>query len=136
MSIKDKILTITEASERFDITRQAIVLAIKAKRLDAVKVKGKWRFSEKDWYSYLSSKYDRKHSLRDGVHLYDLENGMLSPGMVAKEFGVKTQHLYYLIRKRFIPYSKNGPAYILKRNEMIKHRNIIMDQHTRRLSCR
>ena len=135
MSLKEKILTIQETCEKFGLTRQAILLAIRSKRLNAVKIKGKWRFSPKDWQDYQSSKYDRKHSIRNGKPLYDMDNGFLSPCMVAKEFGVSTQHMYYLIRKDLIPYSRNGSAYVLNRKEMIKNSVIITDAYTKKPSA-
>jgi hypothetical protein len=115
-----KTLTITQASNIYDITRQAIAIAIKSKRLNAVKVKKHWYFTQEDWDKYHNSRYDRKHSVRNGRHIYDIETGVLSPSMIAKEYNVKIQQIYYIIRKNILPYERVGFAYVIKKNEFEK----------------
>lgn len=113
-------LNITLASKIYYITRQAIAIAIKNKRLNAVKIKNNWCFTQQEWNNYEKSRYDRKYSIRDGKYLYDIEKGVLSPSMIAKEFGVDAQQVYYLLRTENLPHQRVGHAYVINREDFVK----------------
>lgn len=121
-----KTFTITQASNIYDKTRQAIAIAIKSKRLNAVKVKKHWCFTQEDWDKYHNSRYDRKHSIRNGRRIYDVEKGVLSPSMIAKEYNVDVQQIYYILRKNILPHERVGFAYVIKKNEFEKIHKIFL----------
>ena len=123
------LLTITEASNMFNVTRQAIMIVIKSKRLNAKKEKSKWVISPEDWKSYLDTKYDRRFSVKDGEFLFDESLGKMSPKMLAQKFGVNIQHIYYLIRGKKIPACKKGGSYVISNEDIKNIEEVIKHSH-------
>lgn len=114
MKRDDKLLTITEASNKFGLTRQAIFFCIRTKRLEAKKIKGCWKFSVNQWNEYRKNRYNRKFSTdENGDKIYGKEKGVYSPSMVAEMLGVNTQRIYYLIKCKIIPFDRIGHKYLI-----------------------
>ena len=118
MKKEEELISVTEACKRFGITRQALFICIRSKRLKAEKIKNRWYFTAKAWNDYVNSKYSREYSIRDGLNMYDIKNGVLSPSMVSEQFGLEKQQIYYLLRKGVIPDKRMGCAYILSKNDV------------------
>lgn len=114
-------ITISEGADLYNLSRQAIFIAITKGKLKAQKIRGKWRFYQKDWLEYRRQRYDRRFLYRNGRKVYDPENGIISPSMASKIFGVPIQRLYYLIRNHEIPCARSGPSYILDRNYILNN---------------
>src|SRR5580765_6443119 len=95
---ENDVLTITTASHRYGLTRQAIFLSIRSSRLNAVKVGSIWTFTVKDWNDFVKSKYDRRYSKRKGKLIFSGDK--LSSSMVCELLNCDRQRLYYLTRKK------------------------------------
>jgi lipopolysaccharide export LptBFGC system permease protein LptF len=128
---KNELLSITKAAKLYHVTSQSISIVIRSKRLNAHKNGHRWFFTQNDWNKYQKSKYDRKYSFREGNPLYDTEK--ISPKILADEMNVKTQRIYYLLRKNMIPYKKNGGAYVINRNEINEFKSLITQSEKKQL---
>jgi len=117
----DEILSISQASKRYKVSRQAIFLCIQKGRLKASVIDKKWRFTVNAWNEYIDSKYHRRFSVRDGKKMYDIDEGILSPSMISERFGIHKQKVYYLVRKGIIPSERIGSAYIIQEQNFLKY---------------
>jgi hypothetical protein len=111
-------MNVTQACRKYGVCRQSIFICIYNNRLKAKKVNGRWWFTVKDWNDYLSSKYHRKFSMKDGKKIYDIEKGIMSTSMIAHHFALDKQQIYYLLRKGVIPYKKSGSSYVILREDV------------------
>ncbi len=63
---------------------------------------------------YKEKRYSRDFSKGiDGNFLYDKKKGILNVSECAKELQIPPQRIYYLLRKKIIPFKKNNYSYIL-----------------------
>src|SRR5215467_1821466 len=84
----DKVVSITEAAKINNVTRQAIYVAIKQKKLKASKDATRWTIDLEDLENYRKQKYSRTKSMFDGELLFDNHKGFYSINQVAKMLGV------------------------------------------------
>ena len=91
-------VSITEAARINNVTRQAIYVAIKQKKLRAYKHSTRWTISLKDLEEYRNQKYSRLKSTFNGELLFDNNKGYFSVGQVAKMLNVPAQKIYYATR--------------------------------------
>src|SRR5437867_4017297 len=73
-----KVVSITEAARINNVTRQAIYVAIKQKKLKATKDSTRWTINLDDLDEYRKSKYCRSKSLFQGELLFDNKKGYYS----------------------------------------------------------
>jgi hypothetical protein len=90
-----KVVSITEAARINGVTRQAIYVAIKQKKLKARKETTRWTIHLDDLDHYRNQKYSRSKSTFNGELLYDNNKGYYSINQVAKMLGVPAQKIYY-----------------------------------------
>lgn len=121
--VKD-ILTITEASDVMNLTRQAVYVAIKLNKLKAFKEEksSRWMIRKEDLENHKRQRYCRSRSLYEGKPLYDEEAGEYSVANAAKILRFKTQKLYYLIRIGRIKSKIRGNAYIITKDDIERYR--------------
>src|SRR5215467_9467500 len=84
----DKIISITEAAKINNVTRQAIYVAIKQKKLKASKDSTRWTIHIDDLEAYRRQKYSRSKSMFNGELLFDNQKGFYSVNQVAKMLNV------------------------------------------------
>lgn len=113
-------LTISETANKCKITRQAVYVAIKKKRLKAQLVNRLWVMHVQDVEIYRASRYDRCNSKINGEPIFDIAQGYLSVNHVSKLFGINTQHIYYLLRTGQIHAAKKGSAWVVNFEEIKK----------------
>lgn len=113
-------LTISETAVKCKISRQAVYVAIKKKRLKAQLINRLWVMHVDDIQSYRASRYDRANSKINGEPVFDIAQGYLSVNHVAKLFGINTQHVYYLLRTGQIHALKKGAAWVVNFDEVKK----------------
>ncbi len=111
-------MSISDIGRKYPITRQAIFIAIKNKRLKAKKYGGQWRISDDDLKEYFISRYDRKFSLHDGELKFDPRKGEISVTQATKILGREKAHIYHAIRSRKIGHYRKGTSYILDIEEV------------------
>lgn len=108
-----KVVSITEAAKINNVTRQAIYVAIKQKKLKAHKDATRWTIDLEDLENYRKSKYSRTKSLFNGELLFDNMKGFYSINQVAKMLNVPAQKIYYATRVGLMKAHRKGAAWVI-----------------------
>ena len=127
MQEEKKVVSITEAAKINNVTRQAIYVAIKQKKLRATK-KSRWEIDLKDLEEYRRNKYSRRKSMFDGELLFDNEKGYFSVNQVAERLNVPAQKIYYATRTGMIKGTRKGAAWVIHTDEIERYRNEYLDK--------
>jgi excisionase family DNA binding protein len=113
-----KVVSITEAAKINNVTRQAIYVAIKLRKLKARKELTRWSIDLEDLMDYRRQKYSRAKSTYQGELLFDNGKGYYSINQAAKMLGVPAQKLYYATRAGYIKASRKGAAWVIHMDEI------------------
>lgn len=116
-----KLVSISEAAEIYDVTRQAIYVAIKLNKLKATKDKSRWTISLDDLEEYRRQRYSRMKSTFDGAPLYDNEKGYFSVHQTAKILNVPSQKIYYATRTGMLRGTRKGAAWIIHSDDIVAY---------------
>ena len=108
-----KVVSITEAARINNVTRQAIYVAIKQKKLKATKDSTRWTIHLDDLEEYRKNKYSRTKSMFDGELLFDSRKGFFSVNQAAKMLNVPAQKIYYATRVGLLKASRRGAAWVI-----------------------
>ena len=111
--VKNKVVSITEAARINKVTRQAIYVAIKQKKLKALKATTRWMINLQDLEEYRENKYSRTKSVFDGELLFDNNKGYFSISQTAKMLGVPAQKIYYATRTGQLKAHRKGAAWVM-----------------------
>lgn len=114
----NKLVSITEAARINNVTRQAIYVAIKQKKLKARKEATKWVIHLDDLEEYRKNKYSRTKSLFDGELLFDNNKGYYSVNQVAKMLNVPAQKIYYATRVGQLKAHRKGAAWVIREDDV------------------
>ena len=117
-----KVVSITEAARINGVTRQAIYVAIKQKKLRAEKDATRWTICLDDLEEYRKNKYSRSKSTFEGELLFDNDKGFYSVNQVAKILGVPAQKIYYATRIGMLKASRRGAAWVIHGDDMKEYR--------------
>lgn len=117
-----KVVSITEAAKLNNVTRQAIYVAIKLKKLKAIKETSRWMIHLDDLMEYRRQKYSRNKSFYQGELLFDNSKGFFSVSQVAKMLGVPAQKLYYATRAGYLKASRRGAAWVIHMDDVQGYR--------------
>lgn len=113
-----KIVSITEAAKINNVTRQAIYVAIKLKKLKATKDTSRWMIHLDDLMEYRRQKYSRSKSTFQGELLFDNHKGYFSVNQAAKMLNVPAQKLYYATRAGYLKASRKGAAWVIHTDDI------------------
>ena len=113
-----RVVSITEAARINNVTRQAIYVAIKQKKLKAHKDSTRWTIDLEDLEEYRRQKYSRAKSTFNGELLFDNQKGYYSVNQVAKMLGVPAQKIYYATRIGMLKATRKGAAWVIHRSEL------------------
>lgn len=113
-----KVVSITEAARINNVTRQAIYVAIKQRKLKAHKDSTRWTIDLKDLEEYRKHKYSRTKSMFDGELLFDNAKGYYSVNQVAELLGVPAQKIYYATRVGLLKAIRKGAAWVIHSNDV------------------
>lgn len=122
---EDKI-NMKEAAEIAHVTKQAIYMAIRKKRIKAWQEKGQWFTTSADLQAYRESKHTPENRLHEGKQIFDIEAGRFSVSQASTLIShyLKTPYhrnkLYYLIKTGYLPAARIGSSYIINRDDIIK----------------
>ena len=108
-----KVVSITEAARINNVTRQAIYVAIKQKKLKATKDSTRWTIHLDDLEEYRKHKYSRTKSMFNGELLFDNRKGYFSVNQVAKLLNVPAQKIYYATRVGLLKAHRKGAAWVI-----------------------
>ncbi|MEX0962057.1 MAG: helix-turn-helix domain-containing protein [Simkaniaceae bacterium] len=113
-----KVVSITEAARINGVTRQAIYVAIKQRKLKAQKDSTRWTIRLEDLEEYRKQKYSREKSMFNGELLFDNNKGYYSVNQVAKKLGVPAQKIYYATRIGLLKATRKGSAWVIHHEEV------------------
>ncbi len=113
-----KVVSITEAARINNVTRQAIYVAIKQKKLKATKDATRWTIHLDDLEEYRNNKYSRTKSMYDGELLFDNRKGFYSVNQAAKVLGVPAQKIYYATRVGLLKAHRKGAAWVIHTDDI------------------
>lgn len=111
--VNKRVVSITEAARINNVTRQAIYVAIKQKKLKAHKDATRWTIDLEDLEAYRRQKYSRAKSTFNGELLFDNDKGFYSVNQVAKILGVPAQKIYYATRIGMLKATRRGAAWVI-----------------------
>ena len=126
-----KVVSITEAARINNVTRQAIYVAIKQKKLKATKDATRWTIHLDDLNEYRRNKYSRAKSLYDGELLFDPNKGHYSVNQVAKILNIPTQKVYYATRIGLMKASRKGAAWVIQAEEVKQYQENYLNRTTK-----
>lgn len=117
-----KFVSITEAAKLNKVTRQAIYIAIKLKKLRATKESTRWTINMEDLEEYRKQKYSRSKSTFDGELLFDNHKGYFSINQVARMLKVPAQKIYYATRSGYMKAQRKGAAWVIHTEEVEEYK--------------
>ena len=129
---QSKLVSIAEAAKLHNVTRQAIYVAIKAKKLKAHKETRFWMIDISDLSKYKQLKYSRTKSLFKGELLFDNTKGYYSIGQVAKMLDVPAQKIYYATRIGLLKAHRKGAAWVIHMDDMKESREKHVEKKSQR----
>jgi len=115
---KKEFVSITEAAEINNVTRQAIYVAIKLNKLKAKKEASRWTIHVSDLADYRQQKYSRTKSTYEGELLFDNEKGYYSVKQTADLLGVPVQKIYYATRIGRLKAHRRGSAWVVHEGDI------------------
>lgn len=126
----DKLVSITEAAKINKVTRQAIYVAIKQKKLKARKETTRWVIDLSDLDEYRRNKYSRAKSMFDGELLFNNEQGFYSVNQAAKMLNVPAQKIYYATRVGLLKASRKGAAWVIHIEDIQGYRENYLEKRS------
>jgi excisionase family DNA binding protein len=129
-SDNSRVVSITEAARLNNVTRQAIYVAIKQRKLRATKDATRWTIDLKDLEDYKSNKYSRKKSTFNGELLFDNSKGYYSINEAAKILNVPAQKIYYATRVGHLKAIRKGAAWVIHIDDMKAYKENYLDRRT------
>jgi len=108
-----KFVTLSEAAKINNVTRQAIYVAIKQKKLRAYKNPTRWIIDIEDLDQYRKLKYSRTKSMHNGELIFDNNKGFFSIQQASKMLNVPYQKIYYATRIGLLKASRKGSAWVV-----------------------
>lgn len=124
-----KVVSITEAARINNVTRQAIYVAIKQKKLKATKDSTRWTIHLDDLEEYRNNKYSRTKSMFDGELLFDRDKGYYSVNQAAKLLGVPAQKIYYATRVGLLKAHRKGAAWVIHIEDIKSYQESYLNRH-------
>jgi excisionase family DNA binding protein len=113
-----KVVSITEAARINNVTRQAIYVAIKQKKLKATKDSTRWTIHLDDLDEYRKNKYSRTKSMFNGELLFDARKGYYSVNQAARKLNVPAQKIYYATRVGLMKAHRKGAAWVVHEDDI------------------
>ena len=125
---RHKDVSIIEAAKIHKVTRQAIYVAIKQKKLKATKGPTRWTINLDDLEDYKKHKYSRTKSLYNGTLIFDNKKGFYSIKQVANMLSVPVQKIYYVTRRGMMKASRKGAAWVIHIDDVNKFKKEYMNK--------
>ena len=127
-----KVVSITEAARINNVTRQAIYVAIKLKKLKAKKETTRWTIHLDDLEEYRKNKYSRTKSIYDGELLFNNDKGYYSVNQVAEMLNVPAQKIYYATRVGMLKAHRKGAAWVIHNDDVKKYKEEFLSKKNSR----
>lgn len=130
----NKFLTITEAADINNVTRQAIYVAIKLNKLKATKDSARWTINLDDLERYSNEKYSRTKSVFNGELVFDNNKGYFSVAQIAKMLDVPAQHIYYATRNGYLKSHRKGAAWVVHMDDVKEYQQKHIQKKSKKAS--
>jgi hypothetical protein len=117
----DSYVTVSEAARIKKVTRQAIYLAIREKKLRAYKHDDVWKIFLVDLIEYDRHRYSRERSFLDGERKFDETKGTVSVERASQMIGVPRQKLYYAVRTGMLKAARKGCSWVVKVEDLFRY---------------
>ncbi len=130
-SSETKVVSITEAARINNVTRQAIYVAIKQKKLKATKDATRWTIHLDDLNEYRRNKYSRAKSMFGGELLFDSHKGFFSVNHVAKILNIPAQKVYYATRIGLMKAHRKGAAWVIHTDDIKQYQENYLNRTTK-----
>ena len=127
-----KVVSITEAAKINNVTRQAIYVAIKQKKLKASKDATRWTIDLEDLENYRKQKYSRTKSMFNGELLFDNHKGFFSINQIAKMLNVPAQKIYYATRVGLMKAHRKGAAWVVHMTDVKLYQETYLSKKAQR----
>lgn len=122
----DSYVSVSEAARIKKVTRQAIYLAIRLKRLKAYKHDDQWKVFLVDLQEYDSKRFSRiYHSSINGEPIFDEQNGYFSVDRASKMINIPKQKIYYAIRTGLLPAHRKRAAWVIHVSDLLEYQKKI-----------
>lgn len=118
---KTSVYTLKETAELLEVTKSAIIHAIRENKLNATKQEGHWIITRRDIKKYYRSRWSRAKSTYLGELLYDKEKGEYSVREAAKVLNCDPQHIYYALRKNKIKSERKNHAWVINIKDIMEY---------------
>src|SRR5580692_1200348 len=128
LSDKKKFVTLSEAAKINNVTRQAIYVAIKQKKLRAYKIPTRWIIDLDDLEDYRKMKYSRAKSVHNGELLFDNNKGFYSIQQASKMLNVPYQKIYYATRIGLLKATRKGSAWVVHLDDLKKYQESYLNR--------
>lgn len=123
-----KFVTLSEAAKINNVTRQAIYVAIKQKKLRAYKNPTRWIIDIEDLDQYRKLKYSRTKSMHNGELIFDNNKGFFSIQQAAKMLHVPYQKIYYATRIGLLKASRKGSAWVVHTDDLNEYQESYLNK--------
>ena len=128
-SLPDKtFVTLSEAARINDVTRQAIYVAIKQKKLRAYKNPTRWIIDIEDLDQYRKLKYSRTKSMHEGELIFDNKKGFFSIQQASKMLNVPYQKIYYATRIGLLKATRKGSAWVVHLDDLKQYQEAYLNR--------
>ncbi len=128
-------VSVSEAAKIKNVTRQAIYLAIRLKRLKAFKYNEKWRVFLEDLTQYDKERYSRLRVFIDGQPLFDESKGFISIDKCSNITGIPKQKLYYAARKGTLKAVRKRSSWIVHLDDLFRFEKNLLKKELSRNQC-
>ncbi len=116
-------VTVSEAARIKKVTRQAIYLAIRLKKLRAYKHGEKWKVFRLDLDEYDNQRYSRATSTYNGELIFDDERGLISIEKASQLVGVPKQKLYYAARTGKLKAERKRASWVVSVKSLFQYQD-------------
>lgn len=123
-----RFVTLSEAARMNNVTRQAIYVAIKQKKLRAYKNPTRWIIDVEDLHQYRQLRYSRAKSMHNGELVFDNNKGFYSIQQASKMLDVPYQKIYYATRIGLLKASRKGSAWIVHVDDLKKYQESYLNK--------
>ena len=123
-----KFVTLSEAAKINNVTRQAIYVATKQKKLKAYKNPTRWIIDLDDLEDYKKLKYSRTKSIHDGELLFDNKKGFYSIQQTSKMLNIPYQKVYYATRIGLMKAVRKGSAWVVHIDDIKQYQQTYLNR--------
>lgn len=119
----DNYVSVSEAAKIKKVTRQAIYLAIRLKKLRAYKHGETFRVFRVDLDDYDNQRYSRITSTYKGELIFDDNKGLISIDKAAKMLSIPKQKLYYAARTGKLKAERKRSSWVVAVEDLFKYQD-------------